>query len=386
MESSVFVQPPDVYEGTTDSQSPPSWDGTRSSVPNVVSFDTRRPLSSFCSLLKFLTTSSIRILDPDDIENDESETGKRGNSMEVFQGRFNGTPVALKRFRWPQLDSHHPTKMKEVIDKYQQYIYDLLFELKIMSHEPLCHHRNIARAFGVTFDKKTGDLSDPSLTDLINPIVVVELAHPEFPDLSDLFAVKPQSFFTFNILANLVSDIADGIAILHEYGLVHSDIKPENILVFYDGDKLTAKIGDFGAAGLEATNDKPRAFTRYWAAPESLEECPLPGVRCLEFRKAHDVYSFGLVLGFIMLLGKHPFIDVESQDNTASSIKFDDIADDMIYKSIQKFWQGSESPPDAAKVLDKLQSVQDVLERTLRLFPNARLKDLNCIRQKITDS
>src|SRR5580704_14155951 len=117
--TSVYVPPQVVYDGTTDSPLPPEWDGTRSGVTEVVSFDMSKPLSSYRSLLQFLTTSNIQILDPDDISRDESNDrkGKRGNSMEVFQGTFNGAPVALKYFRWPHLDPHRPDQMKKMVNK-----------------------------------------------------------------------------------------------------------------------------------------------------------------------------------------------------------------------------------------------------------------------------
>lgn len=365
-----FIPPQRIYDGQTGSSRFPEWDGTRNGVEEAVPLDTSRPLSSFINLLNFLATTNIQILDPEDISHDESndrET-KRGNSMEVFEGDFNGKPVALKYFRWSGLDSQR---------RYQQSMYDLLFELKVMTHEPLCHHRNIVRAFGITFDPKISEMDDPSLTDLINPIVVAELADLSHPDLSDLFKVAPRTTFTLDVLADLISDIADGIAILHEYGLTHSDLKPGNVLIFSDGVKMIAKIGDFGAAGLEATKDKPRGRTLYWAAPESLDECPLPALRGMRVQRAHDVYAFGLIAGFIMLLGKLPLPEAGINGRSVSELKFDDVADNVVYAAVRDFWE---------EQLKISQAIHSILERTLRLFPNARMSSLDGIREQLTGS
>ncbi|KAM6517715.1 hypothetical protein FSOLCH5_006483 [Fusarium solani] len=304
--------------------------------------------------------------------------------MQVYRGHYNDKPAALKYFRWPSLDALQPQQLREVLSRYQQVMYDLLFELKVMTHEPLCHHRNIVRAFGVTFDPKVGNITDPSLTDLINPIVVVELADPRHPDLAELFRVTPEKNFTFEFLANLISDIADGIAILHEYGLVHSDIKPANILIFSEENTLVAKIGDFGAAGLEATKDKPRGFTKYWGAPECLEECPLPELRQAGFGKPSDVYSFGLVMGFIMLLGQNPIPDMPKQ----AALKFDDVIDDVVFDLINDLWSGKDdvSMEEHEQVRTRLGSIHRIVGETLRLQPNARTTGLGDVRRQLLGS
>jgi serine/threonine protein kinase len=383
--SSIYVPQQVVYDGGgTTASTLPSWDGTRDGVAKHVPLSQGNALSTFTSLLNFLAISGIPILEADDISRHAPHDReiKRGASMQVFAGDYNGKAVALKYFRLSRRDSEQ---------KYRESMYDLLFELKVMTHEPLCRHRNIVRAFGITFDPEIATIDNCSASDpdLVNPVVVVELADPAHPDLAELFRAVPRATFTFDVLAGLVADVADGIAILHEYGLTHSDIKPENILIFSeDGGRLTAKIGDFGAAGLDATKDKPRGVTWYWAAPESLQDCPLPALREMGFGKPHDVYAFGLVAGSIMLLGGRPLPDPEFPGQPASDIKYQDIADDVVYAAIESLWNQQSGVADsgAPGVLCKLETIHAMLEETLRLYPNARIESLDGIRTRLTGS
>lgn len=94
-------------------------------------------------------------------------------------------------------------------------------------------------------------------------------------------------------------DIATGLAHAHARGLVHCDVKSQNILVDKDGN---AKIADFGVAYImatasTATNDTVMGSVHYMA-PEQ--------VRGEAVNAQADIYSLGVVL-FEMLTGRLPF-------------------------------------------------------------------------------
>src|SRR4051794_25514018 len=96
--SNSFIPPQRIYDSHTGLSGLPEWDGTRNGVEEAVSLDTSSPLTGFINLLKFLETTNIQILDPEDIVQGETNDReiKRGSSMEVFEGDFNGKAVALK--------------------------------------------------------------------------------------------------------------------------------------------------------------------------------------------------------------------------------------------------------------------------------------------------
>lgn len=84
----------------------------------------------------------------------------------------------------------------------------------------------------------------------------------------------------------------------HEKGIVHRDIKPQNIMILKDG---TIKVADFGIAALESAQEKKSDQTvgsvHYIAPEQARGEQPDP---------RSDIYSLGVVL-YEMLTGKMPY-------------------------------------------------------------------------------
>merc|ERR1719191_568035 len=64
-----------------------------------------------------------------------------------------------------------------------------------------------------------------------------------------------------NLLA-VTRDVAVALAFMHEHGLTHNDIKPENILLTsQDGDGITIKLADLGLAN--KTDDRSNDFSQF---------------------------------------------------------------------------------------------------------------------------
>jgi serine/threonine protein kinase len=97
---------------------------------------------------------------------------------------------------------------------------------------------------------------------------------------------------------DIVSQLNDGLFAIHSAGLVHGDIKPENI--FLSDDKKIILIGDFGITqSMEERTSITNingAITSSYAAPEADEVTSKEG----------DYFSFGLTL-LTLALGKHIF-------------------------------------------------------------------------------
>ncbi len=103
--------------------------------------------------------------------------------------------------------------------------------------------------------------------------------------------------------AELVAQAADGLAAAHAAGLVHRDVKPDNILI--DAATGRAKVGDFGLARLAAdpsdlTRSGVVAGTPAYLSPEQARGDAHTGAPV-------DVYGLGVTL-YECLTGEVPFL------------------------------------------------------------------------------
>ncbi|HUE82407.1 MAG TPA: protein kinase [Pyrinomonadaceae bacterium] len=107
---------------------------------------------------------------------------------------------------------------------------------------------------------------------------------------------------------HLMRDICAGVGVAHRQGLVHRDLKPDNVIIApasHDGEPDTAKVVDFGIAKLrdlaaESGLTQPGVVvgTIFYMSPE---QC-----RGEELDARGDVYSLGAML-YEMLTGEPPF-------------------------------------------------------------------------------
>jgi eukaryotic-like serine/threonine-protein kinase len=110
---------------------------------------------------------------------------------------------------------------------------------------------------------------------------------------------KERGWFAPAAALDIMTGVLDGLAAAHASGIVHRDVKPENVLVTADG---RVKVADFGLARAQAAAGQTRAGlligTVAYVPPEQVAG-EMTGPR-------GDVYSAGVML-FELLTGRQPF-------------------------------------------------------------------------------
>ena len=104
---------------------------------------------------------------------------------------------------------------------------------------------------------------------------------------------------------DVVASVLAGLSALHRAGIVHRDVKPENIILANDG---RIKVTDFGLARPTSetkTAGTPLLGTVAYIAPEVL--------RGEQLDSRSDLYSVGVVL-FELVTGTQPFAGESSKD------------------------------------------------------------------------
>ncbi len=148
----------------------------------------------------------------------------------------------------------------------------------------LCQHPNIMRLYEV-FEN-----SD-------NIYLVLE-----YLSGGSLYSFMKERHFTIteSMARRFVHSIAHALHYMHTYGIIHRDIKPDNIVLATPTEDTDVKIVDFGLAQILEPNELAvdPVGTLCYAAPEILVGN--------KYNKAVDMWSLG-VLTFLLLVGRLPF-------------------------------------------------------------------------------
>jgi eukaryotic-like serine/threonine-protein kinase len=118
--------------------------------------------------------------------------------------------------------------------------------------------------------------------------------------------LRKRGRFSVEEAAHILGQVADAVAAAHDVGLVHRDIKPDNIMLEQRPGGIAAKVLDFGIAKLVTAG----ADTERLTIPQAIVGTPVymspEQARGDEIDSRSDIYSLGIVL-YEILSGQVPF-------------------------------------------------------------------------------
>jgi serine/threonine protein kinase len=159
----------------------------------------------------------------------------------------------------------------------------------------------------------------------------------------------------------IVSDVADGLDYAHRQGVVHRDIKPDNILI----DKRSGRpqVTDFGIARAAAEEQRLTVTGMAVGTPAYMSPEQAMGERDIDGRS--DIYSLGIV-AYQMLAGETPFKAV----NTPS----------MLMKHVSE-----PPPPLRGRRADAPDSLIAAIDRALAKRPEDRWRSGSEMRDAVLE-
>lgn len=172
--------------------------------------------------------------------------------------------------------------------------------------------------------------------------------------LRDKLRTNPNGFPMPQVLA-WASDIASALAHAHRHGIVHRDVKADNVLLTADGE---AKLTDFGVAQVSGVQGVPQfdtAGTAAYLSPEQAQGLPAG--------PPSDQFSLGVLL-YELVCGRRPF------EGEHESVVLYDIVN-------------SEPEPLGARIPDLPPTFVSVIERLLAKSPEDRFESMDAAAQAL---
>jgi serine/threonine-protein kinase len=177
-------------------------------------------------------------------------------------------------------------------------------------------------------------------------------------NLASLLAREPRQ--PIEEVRRLMWEVADALAYAHLRGVIHRDIKPDNILL--DSDTGRAMVTDFGIARAVEANTRLTVTGIAVGTPTYMSPEQAVGEREIDGRS--DIYSLGVV-AYQMLTGRVPFTAGNSMA--------------LLLKHV-----GERPRPIAELRPDVPPTLRDAIERALSKEPDDRWPTAGALRDALT--
>ena len=159
-------------------------------------------------------------------------------------------------------------------------------------------HPNIIRIY---------DLAEPEGEDAF-----ISMEYVSGEDLSQKLKQHPEGRFEWKDIESYSLSLCGALEYAHDQGMVHRDLKPQNLMVSGENE---LKLADFGIAATATTDGEeevPRAGTPlYWGPQQAQGMTPAP---------TDDIYSLGITL-YHLLVGEAPFRGTSEPEITRQHVE-----------------------------------------------------------------
>ena len=174
--------------------------------------------------------------------------------------------------------------------------------------------------------------------------------------LMDVLESEPHTLSLRRKLA-MARQIASGMRRIHQHGMIHRDIRPDNILVT---DDYIAKIGDMGIARvLDPSGQQTQMGCIQFMPPEFFRDSSNRHVKCDE---KLDIYTYGLTLNQLFTETMHDFSFISSIPRMRITKQSPVFYDEIISKCLD---HDSKRRPTALEIEKSLELYEQTFGETM---------------------
>lgn len=183
--------------------------------------------------------------------------------------------------------------LKFIYPKYTKTVYRGLLLSKDL------HHPNLMKFYGHFVD----------IIDNERYIITI-LEYIEGSDLHTIYSTK-SNLYIRTVLPTIITQVGNGLKYIHSLGIIHRDIKLENIVVTNNNQ---VKIIDYDFM-IKIGDSIDRCGTPYYVSPETIEGVWIDS--------KSDIWSLGVVI-YCILVGDYPF-DGDTDEELFDNICFNSV-------------------------------------------------------------
>ena len=236
-------------------------------------------------------------------------------SATIRKGRDEADKLVIIKQTALTLDSGGRVREREVLERFCR-------EVRVLCHTGVLYNDNIVDIVGTEWD--TSDEGQ---------LLSIFLEYADFGNLAEFQSTHGE--ICWSQKKKLCLDVAAGLSMLHDCGIFHGDLKPENVLIFCgptpvwedewaEEDGFCAKLCDFGSSLFGIWSGSGEEVTLYGATPPFTApeyDFQNKGRLPLRLLSPFDIYVFGLLVWRIALGGNTP-LGILTSDHGNNEIRW----------------------------------------------------------------